>query len=389
MPPIEQNSLKRRNVGLTGVNKEKVQDGYTLFAPLSTPGNVYLINNDGETVHEWVLPYRPGRHARILANGNLAFNGALPEDPHLFLMWEKYRGGALLQVDSEGNIVRSHYDKYSHHDSHHLDDGSILYTTLEPLSNEDGKKVQGGVKGSEAPSQDGSKEGIVYSDIIKQVDKDNIVVWTWRAFEHLDKEKFSLQPHYSREHWPLINTVYPLKDGNILASLRSSSAVIIIEKETGKVIWELDRNVVAQQHNANELENGNILIFDNGAFRTGVDINFSRVIEVNRETKEIVWQYKDRQTEFFFTPFMGSAQRLPNGNTLINEAAFGRIFEVTLDGEIVFEYINPYFNKYKIPQLLPAFPNESNALFRAYKYTEDQIPWLKEKKNKVTKVELE
>lgn len=43
--------------------------------------------------------------------------------------------------------------------------------------------------------------------------------------------------------------------------------------------------------------------------------------------------------------------------------------------------MNPYFNKYKVPQLLSAFPNESNALFRAYKYTEDQIPWLKEKKN--------
>jgi len=52
----------------------------------------------------------------------------------------------------------------------------------------------------------------------------------------------------------------PLRDGNILASLRSVSAVIIIDKQTGDVIWHLDSTVVAQQHNATELPNGNILV---------------------------------------------------------------------------------------------------------------------------------
>ncbi|KAI8336816.1 PQQ repeat-containing enzyme [Chlamydoabsidia padenii] len=372
MAPIQQNSLKRRKVGLTGVDHDKVQPGYTLFTPLSSDGRVYLINNDGDTIREWHLPYRPGRHARFLSNGHLAFNGALPTDPHLFLMWEKYRGGAMIQVDPlNGKIVRSHHDPMAHHDAHHLDDGSILYTTVEALSQTEGEQIQGGVVGSEA-------FGIVYSDVIKQVDADNKVIWTWRAFDHLTKSEYALQPHYPREHWPLINTVYPLKDGNILASLRSVSAVIIIEKTTGKVIWQLDRTTVAQQHNPTELENGNILIFDNGAFRTDESVNFSRVIEVDRATKEVVWQYKDRQPEFFFTPFMGSAQKLPNGNVLVNEAAFGRIFEVTVDGTLVFEYINPYFNQYTVPELLPAFPHESNALFRAYKYTKDQLSWLDE-----------
>ncbi|SAL98790.1 hypothetical protein [Absidia glauca] len=389
MAPIEQNSLKRRTVGLTGVDHDKVQPGYTVFAPLSSDGRVYLINNDGETIREWHLPYRPGRHARFLSNGNLAFNGALPTGPHLFLMWEKYRGGAMLQVDPvQGKIVRSHYDPLAHHDAHHLDDGSILYTTVEPLSKADGEQIQGGVTGSEA-----SDDKIVYSDVINQVDSNNNVIWTWRAFDHLDKSDFALQPHYPREHWPLINTVYPLKDGNVLASLRSVSAVIIIEKSTGKVIWHLDRNTVAQQHNPTELDNGNLLLFDNGAFRTDESVNFSRVIEVDRATKKVVWQYKDRQPEFFFTPFMGSAQKLPNGNVLINEAAFGRIFEVTVDGTLVFEYINPYFTQYRVPELLPAFPHESNALFRAYKYTKDQLPWLNENNHKegkvIVRVELE
>ncbi len=43
---------------------------------------------------------------------------------------------------------------------------------------------------------------------------------------------------------------------------------------------------------------------------------------------------------------MGSAQRLANGNTFICESAFGRLFEVTPEGETVWEYIIPFFNEY-------------------------------------------
>jgi hypothetical protein len=45
----------------------------------------------------------------------------------------------------------------------------------------------------------------------------------------------------------------------------------------------------------------------------------------------------------FYRPFISSAQRLPNGNTLITEGSGGRIFEVTSDHEIVWEYISAYW----------------------------------------------
>jgi hypothetical protein len=64
--------------------------------------------------------------------------------------------------------------------------------------------------------------------------------------------------------------VYPLADGNILASLRSVSAVIIIDRGTGEVIWHLGPGTVAQQHCASELPDGRILLFDNGTFHGGV-----------------------------------------------------------------------------------------------------------------------
>ena len=67
----------------------------------------------------------------------------------------------------------------------------------------------------------------------------------------------------------------------------------------------------------------------------------------------------------FFNPRIGSAQRLPNGNTLIDEGWFGRFFEVTPEGDTVWEYVNPYFQAQGGAQ--------ANAVFRAYRYSAEEI----------------
>jgi hypothetical protein len=282
----------------------------------------------------------------------------------------------MMQVDPAGNVVSEHRDPRAHHDQHHLVNGEILYTTLEALTPEQAASIPGGIPESEAP------DGKAYGDCIKHVDAAGNLLWSWKAIEHLDPTLFPLQPHYAREHWPLINSVYPLQDGNILASLRSVSAVIIISRSTGSVIWHLDSTVVAQQHCASELPSGNILIFDNGTFRHRESATYSRVIEVSRSDKSIVWEYKDPHPMTFFTPFMGGAQRLKNGNTLITEAAFGRVFEVTSEGKMCWEWVNEEFADYKgldAKEIEGYFDYPANALFRAYKYTPEEIPWLKEK----------
>jgi hypothetical protein len=370
---MEQSTLVRRGLGLRGLDPHNVSPGYTLFAHLTSPGTVNLINIHGQVVHQWKLPYRPGRHAQLLKNGNLAYNGVHPDAPRLFPLWQKYRGGVMMEVDPQGGVVREHRDPLAHHDQYHLDDGELLYTTVEGLDADKSTSVLGGIPGSEAP------DGKVYADCIKRVSPSGDVLWSWRAIDHLDPKTFKLQPQYPREHWPLISSVYPLRDGNILASLQSVSAVVIISRETGEIIWHLDSTVVAQQHCASELEDGSILIFDNGTFRHRESATYSRVIQVAREDKSIVWEYKDPHPMTFFTPFMGGAQRLRGGNTLITEAAFGRMFEVTKEGCLVWEYVNPDFADYTgldAKGIEGYFGYPANALFRAYKYAPEEIPWL-------------
>jgi hypothetical protein len=74
-PAVDQNAIRRRGVGLRAWNREKAFPGYTLFAPITGSGQVYLIDLDGTVVHQWNLPYPPGAYGYLLPNGNLLYNG--------------------------------------------------------------------------------------------------------------------------------------------------------------------------------------------------------------------------------------------------------------------------------------------------------------------------
>jgi hypothetical protein len=116
------------------------------------------------------------------------------------------------------------------------------------------------------------------------------------------------------------------------------------------------------------LSNGNILIFDNGFHRPRS--TYSRVIEVDPSTNEIVWEYMGQPPISFYSQATSSADRLPNGNTLICEGSPGRIFEVTANKEVVWEYINPIMTQ--VPSQVPGAAAESNnSLFRAHRYGPD------------------
>jgi hypothetical protein len=73
----------------------------------------------------------------------------------------------------------------------------------------------------------------------------------------------------------------------------------------------------------------------------------------------------------FGSSFISSARRLPNGNTLIDEGMNGRLFQVTPKGEIVWEYINPYFADSFLGEGRAA---HTNWVYRAQPVAYDWIP---------------
>jgi hypothetical protein len=88
---------------------------------------------------------------------------------------------------------------------------------------------------------------------------------------------------------------------------------------------------------------------------------------VDPRNNGIVWEHVDQSLFEFFSPYISGAQRLANGNTLICEGVHGRIFEVTAGGEVVWEYVSPFFFDE------PGRPGINNWVFRAFRYTEKEI----------------
>jgi len=95
--------------------------------------------------------------------------------------------------------------------------------------------------------------------------------------------------------------------------------------------------------------------------------NGSKVLEFDPETREPVWEYEGNPRYTFHSPFVSGAQRLANGNTLICEGQWGRLFEVTPQKELVWEYISPFF----VPDTPQRPESGMNCIFRAYRYDLD------------------
>ena len=116
---------------------------------------------------------------------------------------------------------------------------------------------------------------------------------------------------------------------------------------------------------------GNLTVFNNDIHRRD-GMNYSSVDEISPPTdekgnyikergkpfgpEEPVWRYIARDTISFYSGFISGAHRMNNGNTFINEGARGRFFEVTKDGKIVWEYLNPYRGELRKPNGDPIPP---------------------------------
>ena len=344
--------IRNRPVGLVYRDKKKSFGGFTLYSPVRGH-HADLLDPEGRIVHQW--RHADGiQHVRWLANGNLLVQTLPPDDAE---GTENIGGSAaaLVELDHDSNVVWELRDVYMHHDYQRLDDDTTLYIRWEKLPADVAARVQGGHTSKDDPDW-------MWGDAIRHVDADGNELHTWRSWEHLSTDHHVKCPLESRKEWTHCNSLEVTPDGDWLLSFRLTDTVAIVDGASGDVRWRWGAGHLSHQHHATWLENGNILVFDNGCHRREAP-SHSTVIEIERATRKVVWSYKAEPILAFFSFMVGSSERLANGNTLITEGATGRLFEVTPEGETVWEFVSPWG--------LPSPYGRSTAVFRAYRIAAD------------------
>lgn len=123
--------------------------------------------------------------------------------------------------------------------------------------------------------------------------------------------------------------------GALLVCARNASLVFVLDPEGDRVLWSWGPGELDFPHTPTPTARG-VLVFDNGFHR-----GWSRLLEVDPRTDEVVWEWRAEPPTDFFTKRRGSCQRLANGHTFVTESERGRLFELDAGGSVVWSWTNP------------------------------------------------
>jgi hypothetical protein len=405
--------------GTTIYDPDRAWSGYTVLSPLQTQA-VLVIDMNGTVVKRWDgFNNSAGGPARVLPGGVVvAASGARPPyQESLELIQRDFSGTVVWRFSRNEQITtRDGMTIWSARQHHDWQRESLPAGYYSPEST---PAIEGGttlILAHTNRTQNKVADVVLEDDRLIEVSWNGDVVWEWIASEHIDELGFAADARkvikaaaaFNKARgsfdWLHINSatyVGPNRwfdqgdarfaPNNVIVSSREASLLAIVARD-GRIVWRLGpdfsesaelraiRQIIGQHH-AHLIPKGlpgagNLLVFDNGGSSgygfanpiapdgTGAFARAtSRVLEINPVTLELVWSYANPR---FFSTNISGAQRLPNGNTLITAGAGGRMFEVTREGAIVWEYMYPLFSG----------ANASNAVYRAYRVPYGWIPQL-------------
>ena len=314
--------------GLTISVQGEVTDGYVLYnycgwgpgikdGPLDRPwGDTILMDLEGKELHRWSSemfgPQRRGRSiGRLLADGSLLINLA---------------DHGVARVDWDGNVLWKHEGIY-HHDLTY--DEEFVYVLIE-------RKLSVEAKGGAKTILDHGVQKITLDGELGDE------VWFSDAFAEDKHYKTKVARSKGNKAHDVFhaNTIEVLpaqpdglwQAGDYLTSLRNMNTVAVVSP-AGEVRWQWGAGKLQHQHSPTLTNEGHIITFDNGHRR-----KWSRIIEVDPKTNEKAWVYKGSDEAPFYSKTRGIVQHLPSGNFFVVSSNSGRIFEVTREGKIVWEY---------------------------------------------------
>jgi hypothetical protein len=197
----------------------------------------------------------------------------------------------------------------------------------------------------------GAPNGQIAETIVQEVDiATGKLVFEWAPTEHVPITD-SMFPLPQVDAWDAyhVNTVSEARDGNLLVTMRHTSAIYKIDRKSGKVIWTLggesgdfrrERGTRFYfAHDAHELPNGNLLVFDNGATDKDRRSEHSRVIELKLDHKS---RRVSLVREIVHDPpilsiSQGNARVLENGNVFVGWGNRQWFSEYTRHGQQLFD----------------------------------------------------
>ena len=342
------------NIIQENYNEMESYRGYTLFTVVGGR-EAYLIDMKGRPVHTWRMPIALGTHGVLLPNGNLLCAANIPEGPLADL---DGAAGRLLEMDWDSNIVWQYEDPYMHHDFCRMPDGNTILLRWIPTPKDIAVKVEGGLPNTE-------REGIMWSDSLREINPAGEVVWEWLGHEHLAPEVDIICPLCFRNEWTQANSFAVAPHGDILVSFMKTNSIAIINKGTGDIDWRWGGFLkLGHPHDVSWVDDENVMVLGSGGHLAEAEPGCSEILRIDIKTKKIMWEFRADSLVDFYAPCKAGLQRLPNGDILVCEGDTGRLFEVTEDKKIVWEFVNPFC--YPSP-----IYGRSNMLFRAYRYGPD------------------
>jgi hypothetical protein len=426
------NNNPENDEGVTIYETDRCWNGYTLLNSQSghqpdPNGPLYwaiLVDMEGNLVNEWAFTKVP---IKMIPGGYL---------------WG-IAGKAFTLMDWDRNVVRE-LNLKPHHDFQIEGNPVGYYAPGSEAMFEGGKMLLlERTKPDQGLTAHISDYNLL-DDALSVVDAGGNVLWQWKAWEHFEQMGFGAAAkdairtvcvaekkpnetdwtHGNAAAWLGPNKWYDQGDlrfhpENVIISLRTMNITAIVARYdhpegqwlSGDIVWRIGPDYsqgnpehklgqIIGQHHSHMIPQGlpgagNIMIFDNGtdagygAVVSGLErgtypntlSDFSRVVEFNPVTMDLVWEYKQQyptadldgdgdikgNERKFCSARVSGAQRLENGNTLICEGKEGRIIEVTPEGDIVWEYISPYTgeaNSFVI----------NRSVYRAYRVPTSWIP---------------
>lgn len=412
--------------GVTIYNPEKCFNGYNIV-PLATGGVLLFDMNGNEIrkwemkgMPPQILP-----NGNIMGYSGRRSSKFSVQDG-LNLMQIDYDGNKVWEFDKyeyiadEGEEPR--YMARTHHDFQREGNPVGYYVPGMEAKTENANTI---ILGHSTIKDENISNNPLLNDVIYEIDWEGNIIWEWSLNEHIDELKFSDEIRNAIRKNPNIrkagggigdylhincmsllgkNRHYDNGDerfhpDNIIIGSREANTIMIISKHTGKIVWSFGDDIEDEklkkmghfigQHHVHMIPDtlpgrGNIIMFDNGGWAGygNEDIqckdgtkkylrDYSRILEFDPITLEVVYEFSIKNLNLpfptdaskFYSPYVSSVQRLPNGNTLIDEGFDGRVFEVTPENEIVWEWVSPYFTT----------KNKKNMIYRAYRYPYEYI----------------